>query len=325
MSNLKLGITLYCFTKEYAEGKFDVFDCLKTAAEIGAKGFEIVGAQMVKGYPYVDDRFLGELSAAAREYGLEPICYGANTDRGMLKNRDLTEQETLQRAILDLKTANKLGCKVMRAQYLLSPNAMEKLAPYAEEYGIKVGIEIHNPETPTTPIMQEYLEAFERTGSAYVGFVPDFGSFATKPNKPFWDLAVGQGAPVKLLEKAADLRYQDVPRDEARQILIEAGAGPEVLTAFENMYGFVTFYKNPDLAGLKKILPYCVHFHGKFHYVGEDLTEASIPYEQILPIIADSTFDGYIMSEFEGHNFYDAVEMTKRHLLMEKKILESLQ
>lgn len=321
LAKIDLGITLYCFTAEYARGIYDLEGCLRTAAEIGAKGFEIVGTQMVRSYPYVSDAYLGEISAIARYYDITPICYGANTDKGMLHDRNLTEAEMLQRAILDLKAANKLGCKVMRAQYLLSPAAMEKLAPYAEDYGIKVGIEIHNPETPSTPIMQEYLEAFLRSGSDHIGFVPDFGSFATKPNKPYWDLAVKQGAPVELLQKAADLRYADTPRDEARQILVEAGANDAVLNAFENMYGFVTFYNQPDFEGLKRIMPYCVHFHGKFHYVDEDLVEASIPYDQLLPIIQASDFDGYIMSEFEGHGFYDAVEMTKRHLQMERKIL----
>lgn len=321
MGNLKLGITLYCFTAEYARGIYDLEGCLRKAAEIGAKGFEIVGSQMVPSYPYVDDAFLGEIRAMAQNYDIEPICYGANTDKGMLKDRNLTEDEMLQRAILDLKAANKLGCKVMRAQYLLSPAAMEKLAPYAEYYGVKVGIEIHNPETPTTPIMQKYLESFKKTGSDYVGFIPDFGSFATKPNKPYWDLAIKQGAPVEMLEKAAELRYAGTARNEARQVLLDAGANQAVMGAFENMNGFVTFHKEPDYEGLKSILPHCVHFHGKFHYVNEDLEEASIPYDKLLPIIADSNFDGYIMSEFEGHGFYDAVEMTKRHLQMERKIL----
>ena len=36
-----------------------------------------------------------------------------------------------------------MGCKVMREQFLLSPEALVKLAPYAEAYNVKVGIEIH--------------------------------------------------------------------------------------------------------------------------------------------------------------------------------------
>ena len=68
------------------------------------------------------------------------------------------------------------------------------------------------------------------------------------------------------------------------------------------MYGFVTFYNQPDLEGLKKILPFCFEMHGKFHYIHEDLHEHSIPYEKILPILQESDFDGYIVSEYEDHD-----------------------
>lgn len=321
MSNIKLGVTLYCFTYEYATGKLDLEGCIRTAKQIGAEGYEIVATQMIPSYPYVSDKFLGEIKAISAQYGVEPICYAANMDRGMRHDRNLTEDEMLAMAVNDLKSANKLGCKVVREQFLMSPQAMVRLAPYAEEYGIKVGIEIHNPELPTSPIMQQYLEAFEKSGSKYVGFVPDFGCFAVKPNKPHWDQALKNGARLEMIEKAAQLRYDKVPLQAAQKVMLDAGATGAEMGAFSGMYGFVTFYHEPDLEGLKKIMPYCFHMHGKFHYMYEDLREHSIPYEKILPVIAASDFDGYIMTEYEDHISGNAVEQCRRQLAMERKIL----
>ncbi|MNM63594.1 Xylose isomerase-like TIM barrel [compost metagenome] len=321
MSNIKLGVTLFSFTDNYCKGIFTLEDCIRTAKELGAEGYEIVGSQMVRSYPYVSDKFLGEIKAMNSHYDIEAICYGANMDRGMRADRNLTEDEMLSRAINDLKTANKLGCKVMREQFLMSPNAMKRLAPYAEEYDVKVGIEIHNPEIPSSPIMQEYLEVFEKSSSKHIGFIPDFGCFATKPNKPHWERALAQGAPLELLEMSRDLRLQGVPMREAAEKLQKAGANGPVMAAFNGMYGFVQFSNNPDYEGLKKIMPYCFEMHGKFHYVGEDLVEASIPYAELLSIIKESDFNGYIVSEYEQEGPYDAVEQVKRHLNMEKKIL----
>jgi hypothetical protein len=321
MSNIKLGVSLYSFTDEYIKGKFTLEDCIRTAAEYGAEGFELVGTQMLPSYPYVSDKVLNEFKAMTNHYGIDFVSYGANADRGLRSDRDLTEDELLQSAIIDLKTANKLGCKIMRAQYLLPPSAFAKLAPYAESYGIKVGVEIHNPETPTSPNIQKYVEVIEKTGSKYLGFVTDFGTFATRPNKPHWDEALAKGAPLELLEMAAQLRYDGVPREEARQKLIEAGANGPVMGALQGMYGFVTFYNEPDLEGLKKIMPYNIHFHGKFHYIDENLKEASIPYQDILPIIQNSDFNGYIVSEYEDHLSGRGLVMTKRHLEMQRKIL----
>lgn len=323
MGNVKLGITLYSFTKEYCEGSMTLEDCIHTAKELGAEGFEIVATQMVPSYPYVSDRFLGEFKAICQYYDMEPVCYGANMDRGMWYNRDLTEEEMLQMAINDLRSANKMGCRVIREQYLLPPSGLAKLAPYAEAYDIKVGIEIHNPETPNTPIMREYLNAIKATGSKHIGFVPDFGCFATKPNKPHWDQAVRDGADEKLLEMARDMRYAEVPMEEAQKNLKEAGAGILELALLQEMYAFLQFRKTCDteLKGLQEIMPYCFHMHGKFHYLYENLEEASIPYDQILKVVKDSEFDGYIVSEYEDHDSGNAIEMTRRHQAMMRKLL----
>ena len=69
-------------------------------------------------------------------------------------------------------------------------------------------------------------------------------------------------------------------------------------------------------------MPHCFHMHGKFHYLYEDLTEASIPYEEILNVVKESDYNGYIVSEYEDHESGNALLMTARHQQMMRKILE---
>lgn len=323
MSNIKIGITLYSFTQEYCRGEMTVEDIIRKAKEFGAEGYEIVATQMIPSYPYISDKFLGEIRAISEYYDIEPVCYSANMDRGLRGDRNLTPDEMLQMAINDVKSANRMGCHVMREQYLLSPDAFVRLAPYAEAYDVKVGIEIHNPETPNTPIMREYLEKIQKNGTKYLGFVPDFGCFATAPNKPHWDTALKAGVPIEILEMARDLRYNEVPQEEAINQLVAAGATTPALAALQGMYGFVQFKKDcrAELEGLKEIMPYCFHMHGKCHYISEDLKEASIPYDEIIPVIQESDYEGYIVTEFEDHESGNAEIMTGRHLAMMKKLL----
>lgn len=87
---------------------------------------------MIPSYPFVSDEFVEFINKCKEKYGIGPICYSANMDRGMLKDRDLTEDEMVARAITDIMSANKLGCTVMREQYLLSPEGLKRIAPYAE-------------------------------------------------------------------------------------------------------------------------------------------------------------------------------------------------
>lgn len=323
MSDIRLGLTLYCFTPEYAKGMLDLEGIIRTAREMGYTGYEIVATQMCPDYPFVSNRFLGDLEAINRTYGMEIISYAANMDRGMRADRNLTEDEMLQRAIIDVRSANKLGCHVMREQYLCGPEVLKRLAPYAEEYGVKVGIEIHNPEYPTSPYMKEYLTAIQESGSRYIGFIPDFGCFAEKPNYPNWLSALRAGAREDMLKFSEKMRYEGVPMKEAEKAMLDKGANGAEMGAFTGMYGFVTFYREPDLQGLRQIIPYCVEMHGKFHYIHDDLHEHSIPYEKILPIIMELEYTGYIMSEYEDHDPVTGntfVQM-KRHIDMEKKIL----
>lgn len=326
MSNIKLGLTLYSFTPEYAKGILDLEGIIRCAKEMGYTGYEMVATQMCPDYPYVSDRFLGELSAINHTYGMEIISYAANMDRGMRADRNLTEDEMLQRAIIDVKSANKLGCHVMREQFLCGPEVLRRLAPYAEEYDVRVGIEIHNPEFPTSPYMNEYRKVIEETGSRYIGFIPDFGCFAVKPNYPNWQAALRNGAREEMLQFAAKMRYDEVDMSTAMEAMIKKGANGAEMGAFNGMYGFVTFYNEPDLKGLKEIMPYCVEMHGKFHYIHEDLQEHSIPYKDILKVIYESDFDGYIMTEYEDHDPVtgDTFVQMKRHIDMEKKILKEL-
>lgn len=321
MSNIKLGVTLYSFSTEYCKGIMNLEDCIRTAKELGAEGFEIVATQMIPSYPFVSDRFLGEFTAICRAYDMEPVCYGANMDRGLRGDRNLTDDEMLQMAINDVKNAHKMGCRVLREQYLIGAKNLARLAPFAEEYGVKVGIEIHNPDTPITPMVNEYVETIEKSGSRYIGFVPDFGCFATKPNKPNWDEALRDGGNEKLLEMARDMKYEEVPYDKAQEKLQKAGGTAVEMQCMQQMYGFMKFQKDitKELEGLRKIMPYCFHMHGKYHYMYENLEESAIPYQEILEVVKNSDYDGYIVSEYEEYNSDHSIEMLRRHLKMMKK------
>lgn len=326
MATIKIGISLFSLGTLYLKGKLDLEGVIRTAAGLGAEGYEIVASQMIPSYPYVSDDFIEFTHKCAEKYGIHPVCYAAQMDRGILKDRDLTEDEMVARAITDIISANRLGCTVMREQYLLSPKGLARLAPYAEAYNVRVGIEIHNPESPITSAIQDYVAEIEKTGSKFIGFIPDFGCFSTKPNKPYWDSALAAGATDAQLQRCADLRYDGVPMEDAMRLMApELEACPALIAAIKSMYGFVQFRKSceKELEGLTRIMPYCFEMHGKFHYVDNDLKEASIPYEEILPVIQSSAFDGYIISEFEDEGGYNVIEQCQRHLAMMKKLLDA--
>lgn len=325
MNNVKLGVTLFCYGTEYARFQYDFEECVRQAAKAGAEGYEIVGTQMVPSYPNVSDEFLGLVEDCRRKYGIGPVGYAANNDKGMRHDRNLTDDEMLADAIMDLKAANKLGCKVMRVQYMMSPEAFERLAPYAELYDVRCGIEIHNPETPASALMQQYLAVVKKTGSKHLGFIPDFGFLSVAPNKPKWIKALKAGVKEEHLEMIAQFRRDGLSQDEAAKKVMEAGANPAIMDALAGMFGFVQFHDRKDLPNLlqelKDIIPYSFEMHGKFHYIDEDGNEPSIPYAEILPLVRESGFDGYLICEYEDEMFCGGTEFTRKQMELERRIL----
>lgn len=326
MSQMKLGATLFCYGTEYARFQYDFEECVKQAALAGASGYEIVATQMIPSYPNVSDEFLGLVNDLKRKYGIGPVSYGANNDKGMRTDRNLTDDEMLADAIIDLKSANKLGCKVMRVQYMMSPEAFARLAPYAELFDVRCGIEIHNPETPGSPVMQRYLDVIRQTGSKYLGFVPDFGFLAVHPNRPQWIKALKAGVKEEHLLLAQRLREKGVSQETAVKEVMAAGASAAIMPALAGMWGYVQFHDESALSGLlqelKDILPYSVECHCKYHYLDKDFQEASIPYARIFPVLKDSDFNGYLICEYEDELGSGGTEYTKRMFQMEKRLLD---
>ena len=119
------------------------------------------------------------------------------------------------------------------------------------------------------------------------------------------------------------MRYDEVPQEEAmKQLMPDLQKYPILFGTLSSMYGYVQFRKSSDaeLEGLKEIMPYIFHMHGKCHYVSEDLEEGSIPYEKIIPAVLATDYEGYIVTEYEDEG-YDATLMTTRHVAMMKKLL----
>ena len=48
----------------------------------------------------------------------------------------------------------------------------------------------------------------------------------------------------------------------------------------------------------------------------EDLTETFMPYDDVMRIVKDSDYDGYIVSEYEEYNYGRSLEQIARHLKM---------
>jgi len=69
------------------------------------------------------------------------------------------------------------------------------------------------------------------------------------------------------------------------------------------------------------------HIHAKFLEMQDDYTEYSIPYEQVIAVLIEGGYSGYLSSEYEGNRHIqdafpvDSVEQVRRQQMMFKRLL----
>lgn len=186
----KYGVSLYSFMGDYGT-VMDLETALASIEDIGATGVEILGEGHVPGYPNPSTQWIDNWFRLLDRYSLEPTNYGSWIDTRLHPGRGLTVQEGAQALHRDLQLAHRLGFPFVRPKIGvvsddLVPDpiwrgAVERNLDVAHELGIVICPEIHSPTPIRHPVVQEYIELIERTGTENFGLLIDTGIFQDRP------------------------------------------------------------------------------------------------------------------------------------------------
>ncbi len=322
-SELKLSLSLYSLTPLYVTGELDFEGTLKAAHDMGYTGIEIVAAQMVPGYPNPDKKWLEALPGLLAKYDLHLVCWSAYIDMGIRSDRDLSEAEIIQYTRNDLIYAKIAGADMVRTQHAITPEIYKSMLPLCKKLDMKLVIEMHSPHHPRVPEWQEYLKIMKDPETeGYFGVVPDFSIFQHSPHLPHLNMYRDMGVREEALQ-------QMVADHDAGKSLEEIKAGRDDYTelelhAIEEIeHLFCAPAKIDELEGLLECAPY---IHGKFHYLPEECVDRTIPYEELIPIVKKSGFNGYLTCEYEGHEFNGTTqEQLRRFVSMIRRIERNME
>lgn len=300
---LRLGTTLFSFTNEYHSRKYTVEQLIDKVAELDlGPGLEILGFSHIREYPNVSNEFVDMFHKAVERTKLEPSCLSMNCDVMIHRTRPMTLDESYDYHKAQIETAAKLGIPVAKTQVMVGPQLMERLVPLAERLNVKVGVEVHTPEAADSPNVIALREMYEKVGSPYLGFVPDFGSCVDSVPQCFIDRYRELGIEEKFIQLALEAWAAEGSFMERigqyQQKLRAAGAPDAAIGAMFMMFGMLG---RQEPKKWLEIMPQVIHIHAKFY----DANEPSIPFDELLPLFRDNGYDGYLASEWEGHAFID--------------------
>jgi sugar phosphate isomerase/epimerase len=298
-SSMKYGVSLYSYGGDY-QITMTLEDCIADVADMGATGIEILADTHIAGYPNPSDEWVEGWHNLMQRYGTEPTCYSCWIDSRLVPGRTLTVEESLGIFTRDLELAARLGFTVIRPKlgvvtWDLVPDpawreTIIRALPRAEELGVRIAPEIHWPTPIRSEVVDGYLNLIRETGTRHFGFVIDTGVFQDRP------------------------RTHQQPGRDTETLGGGGGTGKAPPRPPELM--------NVDPREMLEIMPYVFHVHAKFWDMTEEMTDPHIPWEKIVPVLAEGGYTGYLSGEYEGERrLYLASELLRRQQVMLRQLV----
>jgi sugar phosphate isomerase/epimerase len=329
-TGIKLGITLYSLTSEWAAGHYTFEGLLQEVADSGlGPGVEFNAAQMLRTYPTVDDEFVRMWRDSLDRLGLEPSAMGTNLDMGRRKDRDMTPDEEYDFLAVQLETAHRLGFHTVVIR-MAGRELLQRLLPLAEKYDQRLGYELHAPAGPNDDKIMGIRELYADLSSERLGFTADFSSTMHSLSPTLHRTLRQMGLPDEHFAVMQETWRKPIPMHERNQQFEDylrahdfdpAQLGPFTRLAF-NMHGLVPPEEWLD------IMPLIFHVHAKFYDIDENGDEPAMDIPRIIAQFVEGGYQGYLSSEWEGHAFADLgesnpVELVKAQHKLIRRTIES--
>ena len=322
---IKRGVSLYSYQNETFQGKMDLEDCIRVSAELGASGIEVIGEQSFWGWPEVgvEDAVIENWHQLIAKYECTPVCHDFMLDYKRYKGRMMPHDEQVASVRKDIEFGARLGMKFIRALVSIDPQVLVDAAPYAEEKGITILIEVHAPLHFDHPWIVRHAEAFEKSGSHALGFLPDMGMFLHAFPTVWKEKFLRIGVPQKIADYVEQAYADRVLSEYVILNVREMGGEGAAIAMAETLRHNAAFEPKRML----DYMPRIHNIHGKFYQMTEDCVEPSIPYDEIVKVLRQGGYDGYICSEYEGNRWIedaeepDSVEQVRRQQVMLARLL----
>ena len=334
-SKIKLGVSLYSYQHAVFTKSMTLEDCLAELHDIGAEGVQIISETTIPNYPYPPESWVEKWFSLLDKYQLTPTLINTYVDNFWgWRRQAMSMQEQIETFVVQCKLAKRLGFPLIRPNTTKTSSELYREAlPYAEEYGLKLALEIHSPMAlkygPQDPVgynVKSIMDIANESNSKSMGFILDMGAIPYRYSPLRRDRLVRGGVltgEIALYIEQAWEKGENKERVMAR--VKRMNPLPADIEYVDDVY--TGMYNDPN--DLKPLLPYIFNVHGKFYEMTEDLKAFSIAYEETFKVLVEGGWEGYIDTEYEGQRYLcdqwcepiDEVEQVRRHHAMMRRLL----
>ena len=215
---IKRGVTIYSFKEMVATGQMTWGDCIARLTAMGVTGMELLGQLFFRNCPEVNQEDLANWKEMMWRYGTKTVAHDFFVDTTMIKGRDLTLRESVEVLKRHVQFAAAIDCPIIRIGGTFDPELFRQAKPICEEYGVTLGVEIHNGSSSwILPSIQKTLDIIAQADTPYLGIIPDMSMFVERivDSTYFVQGALRQGVDREFIEFMKKM-YLEVSNEEYR-------------------------------------------------------------------------------------------------------------
>ncbi len=294
----KRGVSIYSYSDDLFKTA-TLEDCLAAVGDLAADGedigLEILANSHVEGYPNPTGAWVDRWVELCRRYRVKPVEYGHWVDSKLRSEKApwLSTRESYEMLVRDIKLANKLGFACARTKLgvidgQLTPvqnwrEFIKMALPVAEKYNVRMMPEIHPPTRLRSKMVDDYVDFIEK-----------------EKTTPWFGLNIDFGV------------FQN-----------RRAAGPARAEGPGGQSGSRGATEPSRVEEMIPLLPYVHCCHAKFTEMNDSCEETSIPYPEIVRMLVDHRWNGYLLSEYEGEdrNRGGAFQAVRKHHVMLRRLL----
>ncbi|WP_207080842.1 DUF6379 domain-containing protein [Novosphingobium sp. KA1] len=326
---IMLGVSLYSYQEEFYTRSLSLEDCLGEVASIGAQGVQLIGEQMMRGYPALSTNWVEAWHKGVERFGLTPTVLDTFVDVDCGGHRRLSLEEGVAKLVEQMQLAKLLGFPFIRPTTGpvedAAPELIERALEHAERLGVAIAPEIHAPIELTGKYIESYLDLISRTGTTKLGFTLDLGIFCREIPLAAREQALRHGAQADLVAYIHGAFRNGVPQGEVVETVRSRGGSDAAVRLAMHYKAFGPASNRVE--DLARIVPHICNVHGKFYVMTPDADEPTIPYREVIAALASGGYRGSIDSEYEGQRLTqdafqtDSCEQVRRHHLMVRRMI----
>jgi sugar phosphate isomerase/epimerase len=282
----KRGVSLYSYTGDFGI-TMTLEDCLADMSDMNAEGLEVLANTHIDGYPNPTDAWVNQWSTLMEKYKIKPIEYGHWVDSRLHRGRELGTKESYDLLLRDMKLANRLGFPIMRTKLGVIDDTLTPVKNWREfiQMALPDAVKLNVKMCPEIHMPTRLKSKM----------IVDYVEFIDKTKTKNFGLNIDFG-----VFQNRQGRY-----------------GPDMGTG-----GGRPFTPGDKVEDMVPLLPYVYVCHAKFFEMTDELTESTIPYDQIVAMLVKHGWDGYLLSEYEGpRDLFRASDQLRRQHVMLKRML----